>query len=148
MASAFASSSLVSSVSTSGGHFGFAGWGGGAAFLAAFNANGAFALLTFLGAGLAFLRGLGADLRAGVLTLAFDLRGFAFFAAFLAVFRGLLLALVLGALSLEALAAFGFLALAAFGFLALAAMDFLAALVFFFAGFFRGVILLSNRCGF
>jgi len=99
------------------------------------------ALLSFLGAGLAFLTGLGAGLRAGVLSFAFDLRGRAFFAALLAffgaVFRGLPLALVLGALALEAL-----------GFLALAALDFLAALAFFFAGFFRGVILLSNRCGF
>jgi len=146
MASALASSSLVSNVSTSGGHFGFAGWGGGAAFLAVFNANGALALLSFLGAGLAFLTGLGAGLRAGVLSFAFDLRGRAFFAALLAffgaVFRGLPLALVLGALSLGALA------LEALGFLALAALDFLAALAFFFAGFFRGVILLSNRCGF
>jgi hypothetical protein len=93
-------------------------------------------LLSFLGAGLAFLTGLGAGLRAGVLTFVFDLRGLAFFAALLdffwAVFWGLLLALVLEA----------------FGFLALAALDFLAALAFFFAGFFRGVVLLSNRRGF
>ena len=142
MASALASSSLVSNVSTSGGHFGFAGWGGRAAFFATFNADGALTLLSFLGAGLAFLTGLGAGLRAGVLTFAFDLRGLAFFAALLDFFWGLLLALVLGALSLAALA------FEAFGFLALAALDFLAALAFFFAGFFRGVILLSNRYGF
>jgi hypothetical protein len=142
MASALASSSLVRSVSTSGGHFGIAAWGGGAGFRSA----GAFALICFFGAGLAFLAAfvgalgaaLATGLRAGVLIFDFDLRGFAFFAALLAffwaVFWGLLLALVFEALSLGAC-----------GFLALGVLDFLTALAFFFAGFFRGMVLLSNQ---
>jgi hypothetical protein len=133
MASALASSSLVSSVSTSGGHFGFTGWNGGAVFFAAFNANGAFALIFFLGAGLAFLTSLRAGLRAGVLIFDFDLRGLAFFAALLAFFWAAFWGLLL---------AFGFWA---FAFLALGVLDFLTALAFFFAGFFRGLVLLSNQ---
>lgn len=86
-----------------------------------------------LGAGLAFLAGL----WTGVLILGFDLRGLAFFAALL----GLLLALSLAALSLAALS------LAALSIVAcgLAALAFLTALAFFFAGFFRGLVLLSNQ---
>jgi hypothetical protein len=138
MASALASSSLVRSVSTSGGHFGTTAWGGGAGFLAGFCAAGAFALTIFFGAGLDFLPALAASLRAGVLIFDFALRGFAFFAAlvafFWAVLWGLLLALVFEALSLGACS-----------FLALGVLDFLTALAFFFAGFFRGMVLLSNQ---